>query len=83
MLVNFVVVSGELIGIEYLYSQNNAVMEDYKLALTTLETEDITVAEVESCLEQFDMDDPTVSTLDTIWPPQPPAASPHNSTTPG
>ncbi|CAL8292404.1 unnamed protein product [Arctogadus glacialis] len=71
--------TGELIGIEYLYNQNNAVMEDYKLALVTLETEDITVAEGESSLEPCDIEDPTVPTLDTIWPPQqltPPAARP-------
>ncbi|XP_045894018.1 uncharacterized protein LOC123962134 [Micropterus dolomieu] len=60
--------TGELIGIEYLYSQNNTVMEDYKAALTTLETEDITVAEGESHMEQFDVEDPTVPSLDTIWP---------------
>ncbi|XP_059188503.1 uncharacterized protein LOC131971202 [Centropristis striata] len=62
--------TGELIGIEYLYSQNNVVMENYKLALATLETEDITVAEGDSLFEPFVMEDPTVATLDTIWPPQ-------------
>ncbi|KAG7525752.1 hypothetical protein JOB18_031211 [Solea senegalensis] len=67
--------TGELIGIEYLYSQNNIAMEDYKLALATLETEDITVAEGDSLLEQFDVEDPTVTTLDTIWPPQQPTPS--------
>ena len=54
-------------------------MEDYKLALVTLETEDITVAEGESSLEPCDIEDPTVPTLETIWPPQqltPPAAPP-------
>ena len=54
-------------------------MEDYKLALVTLETEDITVAEGESSLEPCDIEDPTVPTLETMWPPQqltPPAAPP-------
>ncbi|XP_062395732.1 uncharacterized protein LOC134083423 [Sardina pilchardus] len=41
--------TGELLGIEYLYDQNNAVMEDYKVACATLEDKDITVAEEESC----------------------------------
>ena len=56
-------------------------MEDYKSACTALETEDITVAEGESCLEPFDLVDQTVPSLDIIWPPQqgspsaPPAAA--------
>lgn len=40
------------------------------MALTTLETEDITVAEGGSGLEAVNMEDPSVPTLDTIWPPQ-------------
>lgn len=56
-------------------------MQDYRLALTTLETEEVAVAEEESSLEQLDFDDPTVPTLDTVWPTQqcrpsaPPAAA--------
>lgn len=51
-------------------TKKKADMEDYKLALTTLKTEDIAVVEEESRLEVFDMDDPTVPTLSTIWPSQ-------------
>ena len=60
--------SGELIGIEYLYSQTGKVLEDYMKALETLEStpedELISTGEDEELLQDTDqLDDLTVSTV--------------------
>ncbi|KAH3735351.1 hypothetical protein DPMN_041845 [Dreissena polymorpha] len=61
--------SGELIGIEYLYSQTGSVMEDYLKAIDTLETapeeESIILEEEEegSFQDTDQIDDLTISTV--------------------
>ncbi|KAK7922385.1 hypothetical protein WMY93_009287 [Mugilogobius chulae] len=58
----------ELIGIEYLYDQNNTVMQDYKLTLASMEAESSVISDEEPEVPPSAIEDPTVTSLDTIWP---------------
>ncbi|KAK7940034.1 hypothetical protein WMY93_003360 [Mugilogobius chulae] len=60
--------TGELIGIEYLYDQNNTVMQDYKLTLASMEAESSVISDEEPEVPPSAIEDPTVTSLDTIWP---------------
>lgn len=57
---------GELLGIEYLYNQNEKVMEDYVKAIETIETNEKseTVEETGGDEELLEVPDPTISTED-------------------
>ncbi|XP_076876832.1 uncharacterized protein LOC143526077 [Brachyhypopomus gauderio] len=66
--------TGELIGVEYLYEQTGSALEDYKLVILALETEDVTVAEDEGFEEAQDFEDLTVPAFETE-PPAVPSAS--------
>lgn len=55
---------GELIGIEYLYSQNEKVMEDYMKAIEIIETNETSDSVVETDEEMLEETDPAWSTED-------------------
>lgn len=78
---------GELIGIEYVPNMPKQWCHGgLKVGPYNTRDRDITVAHGESRLDLFDIENPTVPTLDTIWPPQQctpsaAAATARNSTT--
>ncbi|XP_062842256.1 uncharacterized protein LOC134301486 [Trichomycterus rosablanca] len=61
--------TGELIGVEYLYERADITLEDYKLSISALETEDVPMAEDEGLMETQDFEDLTVPTLETATSP--------------
>ncbi|XP_070403353.1 uncharacterized protein [Nothobranchius furzeri] len=64
--------TGELIGVEYLYNQTGDVLEDRRVAIAALETEDVAVAEDEGFEESEVFVDLTVPILETtLQTPQP------------
>ncbi|XP_039670285.1 uncharacterized protein LOC120567393 [Perca fluviatilis] len=65
--------TGELIGVEYLYHQTGRALEDYKLTLAALETEEVSVAKDEGYVEPEveELEDFTVPILEP-----PPLAGP-------
>ncbi|KAG5281169.1 hypothetical protein AALO_G00068170 [Alosa alosa] len=64
--------TGELIGVEYLYDQTGSALEDYKLTLSALETEEVTVAEDEGYVERVKLEDFTIPMPDESDPPASP-----------
>ncbi|XP_041958173.1 uncharacterized protein LOC121716070 [Alosa sapidissima] len=65
--------TGELIGVEYLYDQTGSALEDYKLTLSALETEEVTVAEDEGYVERVKLEDFTIPMPDESDPPASPS----------